>query len=239
MFLAILIAGLVQAPVCPDDAATPALRDSAVLAGSLDLPAAVQRLEQPSIRGCPEVRAAALYLNALQRARDAYSSGGDATSLQPVMLAIATLEQQAAGGDVRAELMRVILLAAVAAAQSERGDMALLLEHAMAMERRLVAEGGSGAPGVTAHEAAGDLWLQVHRFESAAAAYTAAAQLFGGTSRITLGLAHVAVQTKQAEPACRAYRALIADWRGADPAAAVVEARAFVASQCTTSGAKE
>src|SRR5688572_23719584 len=140
MLLTVLLAGLAQAPVCAD-AATAALRQSAVLAGSLDLPGAVQRLEQPSLAACPQVRMAALYLSALQRARDAYSSGGDAASLQPVMLAIATLEQRAASGEPRAELMRVILTAAVAAAQSERGDMALLLDHAMALERRLVGEG--------------------------------------------------------------------------------------------------
>src|SRR6186713_81142 len=121
MFLAMVIAGLVQAPACPD-AATAALRQSAVQAGSLDIPGALQRLEQPSIAGCPQVRMATLYLSALQRARDAYSSGGDAASLQPVMQAIATLEQQAATGEMRAELMRVVLMAAVAAAQSERGD---------------------------------------------------------------------------------------------------------------------
>lgn len=233
MLLAVLL-GLAQAPLCPDQ--TVALRQATVLAGRLDLPAAVQGLEQPSLAGCPQVRTAALYLRALQRARDAYSSGGDAASLQPVMTAIATLEQQAAGGDMRAELMRVILMAAVAAAQSERGDMALLLDHAMALERRLVGEGVGGAPGVTAHEAAGDLWLQVHRFESAVVAYTAGAQLLGGTPRMTLGLARAAVQMKQREPACRAYRALIAEWSGSASAAAVVEARAFAASQCAMQG---
>jgi len=231
MLLALLVVGLTQAAACPE-AATAALRQSVVLARSFDLPGAAERLEQPALRGCVQVRMAALYLRALQRARDAYRTGGDAGSLQPVTLAIATLEQQAATGDQHAELARVILMAAAAAAQSERGDMALLLDHAMALERRMVRAGDGGAPGVTAHEAAGDLWLQVHRFEAAVAAYVAAAELFGNTPRITLGLARTAVQMKQREPACRAYRTLVIDWTGSSSVAEIVEARAFVADHC-------
>ena len=237
MLLAVVLVGLAQSPACADEAA--ALRQSAVLAANLDVPGAVQRLQQTSAAGCSQARMAALYLSALERAREAYVTGGDAASLQPVMQAIATLEQQAAGGERRAELMRIVLMAAVAAAQSERADMALLLDHAMTLERRLVGDGVGAAPGVTAHDAAGDLWLQVHRFESAVAAYTAAAQLFGSTPRTASGLAKAAVQMKQRDPACRAYRALITEWRGAPSAGAITEARAFVATQCLTPGPKE
>ena len=147
-------------------------------------------------------------------------------------MAIATLERQVTTGDRHGELARVILMAAAAAAQSERSDMALLLDHALALERQMVRDGSGGAAGVTAHEAAGDLWLQVHRFEAAAAAYVAAAELFGNTPRITLGLARTAVQMNQREPACRAYRQLVTNWTGSGSVAEIVEARAFIADEC-------
>ena len=129
----------------------------------------------------------------------------------------------------------MVLMAAAAAAQSERSDMALLLEHAMTLERRMLRDGDDAVWGITAHEAAGDLWLQVHRFEQAAAAYTAAAGLIGNTSRITLGLARVAVQMKQPEPACRAYRTFVAAWTGPTTSSEIVEARAFITARCATS----
>ena len=98
----------------------------------------------------------------------------------------------------------------------------------------MIGDGDSNAWGITAHEAAGDLWLQVHRFEAAAAAYTAAAALIGNTPRITLGLARVAVQMKQTEPACRAYRSFVAGPAGAVSSNEVAEARAFVDARCET-----
>jgi hypothetical protein len=235
MLLAVLILGVTQATACPKEA-TVALQQSVALARAFDLPGAAQRQEQPPLRDCVQAQVAALYLRALQSAREAYRTGGDAVSLQPVTLAIATLERHSESGERHAELTRVILMAAAAAAQSERGDMALLLDHATALERRMVRDGDGGAPGVTAHEAAGDLWLQVHRFESAVGAYVAAAQLFGNTPRITLGLARTAVQMKQREPACRAYRMLITDWTGSSSAPEIIEARTFVAGQCQPAG---
>jgi hypothetical protein len=231
MLLVLVFAGFAQAAVCPDEA--PILRESTALARRLDVPAAAERLEQAPT-GCAQLRMAALYLRSLQAARDAYRTGGDAASLQSVMQAIETFERASTGGDRRAELARAILMAAAAAAQSERSDMALLLEHAMTLERRMVGGGEGTVWGVTAHEAAGDLWLQVHRFDAAAAAYITAATLFGDTPRITLGLARVAVQMKQPEPACRAYRSFISTWTGSSSAVEVTEARAFIAARCIT-----
>lgn len=230
LFVALLV-GLAQPAACPDETTT--LREATTLAQRLDVPAAAERLERAPA-ACAQLRTAALYLRALQRARDAYRTGGDAASLQPVTEAIATFERAAAAGDRQAELARVVLQAAAAAAQSERDDMSLLLEYATALERRMIRDGEKALWGVTAQEAAGDLWLQVHRFEAAAAAYASAAELIGSTLRITLGLARVAVQMKQPEPACRAYRSFVTGWAGAASAPEIAEARAFVAARCTT-----
>jgi hypothetical protein len=113
--------------------------------------------------------------------------------------------------------------------------MTLLLDQARTLEKKLIAAGSSGAPGVTAHEAAGDLWLQVHRFDAARAAYNEAMTLFGPSPRIALGLARVAAQMRDDVAACTAYRMLIAQWGSTDTRPEIDEARRFAASErCAT-----
>jgi predicted PP-loop superfamily ATPase len=90
---------------------------------------------------------------------------------------------------------------------------------------------------ITAHEAAGDLWLQVYRYDEARRAYTRAVERLGRTRRTTLGLARVAVRLSDEASACEHYRALVAGWGGGDASAEIVEARAFVArSSCKSTG---
>jgi hypothetical protein len=156
----------------------------------------------------------------------------------PVTQAIMELERYAAMNP-RAELLRVTLMAAAAAAQSERSDMALLLEQAVTLEEKMVATSGTSAPGVTAHEVAGDLWLQVHRFDSSRAAYQRASELFGLTPGIALGLARVAVQLHDDVRACDAYRWVVRQWSSTSAPAEILEARAFVgSSRCAASGGR-
>ena len=71
-----------------------------------------------------------------------------------------------------------------------------------------LARGGMGAPVVSAHEAAGQLWLRVHRFADAAAAYDAAVEQMGAMPRIMLGRARVAVRLGDPGTACAMYRRL-------------------------------
>jgi TolA-binding protein len=86
-----------------------------------------------------------------------------------------------------------------------------------------------GLPMVTAHEVAGDLWLQVHRYDDARQAYERAARRVGPTPRVTLGLARVAVRLDATSTACSQYRRLLASWKfqGTDPPE-IAEARAFL-----------
>jgi hypothetical protein len=90
-----------------------------------------------------------------------------------------------------AEIARLVLLAAAAAAQSERDEMAVYLTHAVEMESLQRAAGQPGAPGLSALEAAGDLWLQVYRYDEARAAYERAAREIGMTPRVKAGLARL------------------------------------------------
>ena len=118
------------------------------------------------------------YLRGLIAAREAYRYGGSPESLEPVKVAIAQLAARSQETPA-AEIARVVLMAASSAAQSERDEMGLFLEHALNLERQQRSAGLPGAPIVTAHEIAGDLWLQVHRFEDARRAYLDAAEQIG------------------------------------------------------------
>ena len=122
-----------------------------------------------------------------------------------------------------------MLHAAVAAAQSERDEMRLYINAAVQMEALRRAAGLPGAPVVSAAEAAGDLWLQVHRYEDARSAYVSAADRIGATPRILAGLARSAQRLDDIETACLSYRRLLDIWdsRLSTPAE-IAEARQYV-----------
>jgi hypothetical protein len=130
-----------------------------------------------------------VYMKGWEAARSAFLVGGTAEALAPVREAIAALDRVAAGGHGPAEIARYVLLAAADAAQEERDEMELFLEHAVALEKRQLDARQAAAPGITAHEAAGDLWLQVRRYEDAQKAYERARAVIGSTPRIEAGLA--------------------------------------------------
>ena len=134
---------------------------------------------------------ATLYVDGLLAAEEAYRQGGSDESLVPVRAAIAALEKISGNAPGPAEIARLVLMAAVAASQSERDEMGAFLTHAVEMELLQRAAGQPGAPVVSALEAAGDLWLRVHRYDDAKRAYERAAALLGMTPRIKAGLARI------------------------------------------------
>jgi hypothetical protein len=137
---------------------------------------------------CTPAEIEAVYIQGWDAAVAAAAVGGSPESLVPVRDAIATLDRMAAGVHGPAEIARYVLAAAADAAQEERDEMALFLEHAMALERTQLDAHQPGAPSITAHEAAGDLWLRVHRYEDAVRAYEHARMVIGSTPRIEAGL---------------------------------------------------
>jgi hypothetical protein len=177
---------------------------------------------------CENIAVAYWYLRGLTAARDAYRYGGSPESLEPVKVAInelvsSTLQTRAA------EIARIVLMAASAAAQSEREEMALLLDHAITLERQQRSAGSPGAPLLTAQEVSGDLWLQVHRFEDARRAYREASEQVGPTRRTTLGLARTAFRLGDLADACRQYRVLVDGWPAAEgEPAGLAEAQTFL-----------
>lgn len=149
------------------------------------------------VPACPpgdacDAQVTAIYADGMAAARKASAAGGSAESLLPVRAAAAALGKVSEGRPGPAEIARLVVLAAAAAAQSERDEMGAYLVQATDMELLQRAAGQPGAPGLSALEAAGDLWLQVHRFEDARAAYERAATYLGLTPRIQAGLAKAA-----------------------------------------------
>jgi hypothetical protein len=143
-----------------------------------------------------------------------------------------TLESLSARHPALAPIANAVLRAAIAAAQSEREEMTVLLEHALRMESLQLEAGQGGLPLVTAHVIAGDLWLQVHGVDEARQAYERAEQRTGQSPRVAIGLARVAARMKDVDAACRRYRQLITVWQAAlARTPELEEARTYIAQQ--------
>jgi hypothetical protein len=192
--VALLVAvAMLGAQPCAE-AALARLRDAAARAQAFDLPNAVDLLRGATGERCETTEIARVYLAGLSAALDAYDQGGSVESLAPVREAISALEKLSGQGPGPAEIARLVLVAASAAAQSEREEMGAFLTHATSMESLQLAANQPGAPVLSAHEVAGELWLQVHQFDDARAAFERAATQVGMTPRIAAGLARAAAR---------------------------------------------
>jgi len=198
-------------------------------ADAFDLSGAAESFGAAAAAGCAEARVAAVYLRGLLTAREAYRFGGSTESIAPVKRALAELDTEPLRSAGETPIVRFVLQAAIAASQSEREEVALLIEHAIDLEAQRRSAGLSGAPVVAAVEVAGDLWLQVHRYEDARRAYARAAERVGRTPRVVLGIARTAVRLSDWTTACNEYRALIAVSRSAAQSAReIVEAQTLL-----------
>jgi hypothetical protein len=158
----------------------------------------------------------------------------------PVRRAASALEKLSQNRPGPIEISRVMLLAAGAAALSERDEMSVFIDFATRMELLQLEAKQPPASMVSALELAADLWLQVHRYEEAERAYEVAAREFGTTPRIRSGRAKLAAQTGRTMRACLEYRELMAWWGGRSPASVpteIAEARAFLAQKTCASPA--
>jgi hypothetical protein len=223
-----LALGLALAQQCSGEAAA-LMSEASVRIEEFDLTGAADRLQRASSLGCNEAFIPAIYLRGLVAARAAYAEGGSDLALSPVRRATDLLGSRSANLAGPAEIARLVLAAAAAAAQSERDEMAVLLEHASIMEQLQLAVGEPTAPLLSALEVAGDLWMQVHRYDEARRAYTGASERVGRTPRVMSGLARAAARLKDAVVACREFRGLMTWWGNrAAPPAEVVEAREYL-----------
>jgi hypothetical protein len=205
------------------------MTEASVRATEFDLAGAFELAKTAASRGDPNAQVAALYVRGLIDAREAFRDGGPTGALAPVREAIATLQMIAKGRPGSTEIARLTLQAAAAAAQSERDEMSLYLETALEMEALQRVAGLPGAPLVSAAEVAGDLWLQVHRYEDARRVYGEAIARIGSTLRTLSGLARTARRLNDMPAACGSYRRLLEAW-GRRPGLPVeiAEARAYI-----------
>jgi hypothetical protein len=84
-------------------------------------------------------------------------------------------------------------------------------------------------PVISAHEAAGYFWLQLHIYDEAGRAFDVAAKRIGQTPHVLLGTARTAAGRRDMAAACEHYKRFIS-WWGSRPASPpeITEARAYV-----------
>ena len=211
------------------------IAEALVRSAEFDLPGAMELLRVAAERGDAGSEVGLIYLRGLVDARDAFRDGGTVAALAPVHGAIEALAALSQGRRGSAEIARLVLQAAAAAAQNERGEMRLYLETAMQMEVIQSAAGLPGAPLVSATEIAGDLWLQVDRYEDARQVYADAADRVGPSLRIMVGSARASSRLKEVLAACTSYGALLETWgtRPGQPAE-IAEAQTYIEDVCAS-----
>jgi hypothetical protein len=225
VFAAVL---LLQGSTCTGDAAA-LLPSAAQRAAAFELADAATRVQAAVKAQCPGAVVASAYTRGLIAARAAYRTGGSPDALAPVWEAIAIIKAESRSSNDLAAIAVFVLQAAVAAAQSERDDLSLMIEHAVQLEGIRMSAGLPGLPMVTAHEVAGELWFQVYRYDEARKAYEGASSRVGFTPRVTLGLARVAARLDATTTACTQYRKLVESWTtAAGNPPEIAEARAFL-----------
>jgi hypothetical protein len=121
---------------------------------------------------CGLLRLAGTALDGWAEARALAPAGGAAELLGPVQRALDALQPLRSTDDgLEAEYAATAIRAAIAAAQDERPEMALLLTHARDLAERLQLRGRRAMWPRTLNLLAGELWFEVDRFEDARIAF--------------------------------------------------------------------
>jgi hypothetical protein len=224
---AFLTLALLQDGSCGADAARH-VAEALRLGETFDLSGAADAYAAAAKVGCADAQKAAIYIRGLVAARAADAQFGSAASLQPVRQAITALEPAAAADPV-ARIMQAVLRAALPAAQHERAELALLIDEMLRRELLQLEAKLPAVPVLSAHEAAGYFWLQLHIYDEAARAFDVAAQRVGSTPAVLLGAARSAARQQRIAVACVQYQRLIS-WWGSRPGSPpeMTEARAYV-----------
>ena len=227
MPVVLLALALLQGPPCDGDAARH-LSDAARRGQSFDLDGAATAYAAAVRAGCAPAQAPLIYVRGLLAARAADAQFGSAASLQPLKQAITDLQPFAARDPV-ARAMQAVLRAGMPAAQHERAEMTLFIDEMLRMESLQLEARQPALPILSAHEVAGQFWLQLHLYDEARRAFELAAQRIGQTPHVLSGAARAAAGRKDVPAACEQYRRLVAWWndRVGSPRE-ILEARAFI-----------
>ena len=134
-------------------------------------------------------------------ARALAPKGGAVELLGPVNLRLRELD---ALPNTSARYAEVAIRAAVSAAQEERDEMALFLDHARDLSKQMALAGAPAQWPVPIDELEGELWFEVDRFPEARAAYERATRMTGSLNA-WIGLARAADRLGDTIGACAAY----------------------------------
>ena len=144
---------------------------------------------------------ARLAMEGWQSARAVAAQGGAAELLGPVNARLQALDQYP---QTLARYAEVAIRAAVSAAQEEREEMALFLDHARALSQQMATVGPAPRVPLPIDELSGELWFEVDRFAEARDSFARATTL-APTPNAWVGLARAADKLGDRVAACRAY----------------------------------
>jgi len=209
------------------------------LSQAFDLSGAAMEYAAAADAGCADAEVVVQYLRGLVAARAADAQFGSPESLQSVRRAAAALESRGKT-DSNARVAHAVLRAAIPAAQHERAEMALMIDEMLRLEGVQLEAGLPGLPAITAHEAAGQFWLQNRAWDEAARAFDEAARRIGTTPHVLLGSARAAAGRADTAAACGQYAKLLTWWADRPaPPPEVAEAQAYVKQpQCAPPAAR-
>lgn len=97
--------------------------------------------------------------------------------------------------------------AAISAAQEERDEMSVFLEHARALSTQMALTGAAARWPLPIDELEGELWFEVDRFPESRDAYQRAIKATA-SPRAWLGLARASVRLDDTAAACASYKAI-------------------------------
>jgi hypothetical protein len=121
---------------------------------------------------CPAIRLAWLAARGWSQARALAAVAGDPAELGPVQATLQDIEAVADPGvALEREYAVSAIRAAIAAAQDERGELSLLLDHARDLAERLTARGRPATWPRPFNLLSGELWFEVDRYAESFAAY--------------------------------------------------------------------
>ena len=109
--------------------------------------------------------------------------------------------------NVSARYADAAIRAAISAAQEEREEMAVFLEHARALSVQMALTGAPARWPLPIDELEGELWFEVDRFPESRDAYQRAVKI-AASPRAWLGLARVSIRLDDTAAACAAYKAI-------------------------------
>jgi hypothetical protein len=155
--------------------------------------------QAPAIANERDVQRAAM--DGWVAARELAPKGGALELLGPVNARLRELDRMA---NKSARYAEVAIRAAVSAAQEERDEMQLFLEHARDLSRQLELAGTPAQYPLPIDELEGELWLEVDRFLDAKAAYERAVKSKPSVNAL-IGLARTNDKLGDVIGACAAY----------------------------------